>query len=259
MFWFKKLIGNLISPIYCGFGFLIIGLYLRRRQTHRTLSRISIGLGFLVPILAFNNGFADLLNRNLEHAHPAMPPTVGPNTPRPAYLAVLGGGQIENPAFAHVTQLVNASRSRLVEGVRLANLFPHAKLLMCGPQGSAHSKPHAAFLAESAQELGVSPSRIRQLSHGRDTYGEIQEIASVVGTSPVGIVTSAWHMPRAMAMAQQAGLNAIACPSDYRTGSPAPHFSYWFTFAPGAYETTERALREYLGLLWAHFRGQTGL
>ena len=256
MFWLKKLIGHLISPAYCGFGLLLIGLYLRWRSKHRTLSHIFIGLGILIPTLAFNNGLADRLNRTLEHAHPAIPSTRGPNTSPLAYLAVLGGGQVENPELAHITQLVNSSRARLVEGVRLANMFPNAKLLMCGPQGRAHSKPHAAFLAESAQELGVHSSRIRQLSSGRDTQGEIQEIASIVKSNPVGIVTSAWHMPRAMAMARQAGLNAVACPSDYRTGSPKPHISYWFTFSPSAYESTERALREYIGILWAKIRGQ---
>ena len=144
-----------------------------------------------------------------------------------------------------------------MESVRLARLYPDATLLMCGPQGDAHSKPHSAFLAESAAELGVRPDRIQQLSTGRDTQGEIQEIVALVGDEPVGIVTSAWHMPRAMAMARRAGINAIACPADYRTASPAPRLIDWVQFDLEAYQTTSRAILEYVGLLWASLRGQS--
>lgn len=227
------------------------------RGKSRKLSRSFIGVGILIPVLAFNSGVADLLNRQLEHAYPAMPIARDSDSPDLTYLAVLGGGHVENPQLSHLTQLVNPSRSRLVESVRLARLYPNTTLLMCGPQGAAHSKPHAAFLAESAAELGVRPERIRQLTTGRDTQGEIQEIVAFVGDAPVGIVTSAWHMPRAMAMAQHAGINAIACPADYRTAAPAPRLADWINFNPGTYETTTRSIREYVGRLWASLRGQS--
>ena len=222
VYWLKKLIGSFISPIRIGLGFLVIGLWIHWRGKRRKTSRTFIGIGILIPVLAFNSGVADLLNRQLEHTYPAIPVARNSDSSDIIYLAVLGGGHVENPQLAHLTQLVNASRSRVVESVRLARLYPDATLLMCGPQGDAHSKPHSAFLAESAAELGVRPDRIQQLSTGRDTQGEIQEIVALVGDEPVGIVTSAWHMPRAMAMARRAGINAIACPADYRTASPAP-------------------------------------
>lgn len=257
VFWLKKLIGSLLSPIYLGVGFLAIGVWMHSRSKSRNLSRAFISVGILIPVLAFNSGVADLLNRRLEHTYPARPVTRDENSPDLVYLAVLGGGHVENPQLSHLTQLVDSSRSRLVESVRLARLYPQATLLVCGPQGSAHSKPHAAFLAESAVELGISPDRIRQLSTGRDTQGEIQEIIALVGDVPVGIVTSAWHMPRAMAMARQAGINAIACPADYRTAAPEPNLTDWIKFYPSAYETTSRSIREYVGRLWATIRDQT--
>ncbi|MGY8716823.1 MAG: YdcF family protein, partial [Verrucomicrobiia bacterium] len=65
------------------------------------------------------------------------------------------------------------------------------------------------------------------------------------------------HMPRAMAMARRAGINAIACPADYRTASPAPRLIDWVQFDLEAYQTTSRAILEYVGLLWASLRGQS--
>ncbi|MBT5902707.1 MAG: DUF218 domain-containing protein [Opitutaceae bacterium] len=255
MFLFKKLVGHFISPVFFGIGLVILGLWLHWRGKSVKLSRTFLATGILIPLLAFNSGFADLLNRHLEYVHDAMPVQRNMAIPDLKFLVVLGGGHVENPQLSSLTQLVNPSRSRVVEGVRLARLYPEATLLVCGPQGTHHSRPHAAFLAESAIELGVSPDRIMQLSSGRDTRGEILEISSVVGGQSIGLVTSAWHMPRSMALAAEVGLNATACPADYRTQSPKSTFGSWFTFYPPAYETTSRALREYVGILWLNLRG----
>ena len=171
------------------------------------------------------------------------------------FLAVLGGGHVGNPQLSSLTQLVDSSRSRLVEAVRLARLYPDVQLLVCGPQGDHHSQPHAAFLAEAAIELGVDPDRMTQLSTGRDTRGEMQEIQTIVQKHPVGIVTSAWHTPRSMTLAREVGLNATACLADYGSGAAETSIGSWITFYPTAYETTTRALRKYVGILWMKIRG----
>ena len=137
VYWLKKLIGSFISPIRIGLGFLVIGLWIHWRGKRRKTSRTFIGIGILIPVLAFNSGVADLLNRQLEHTYPAIPVARNSDSSDIIYLAVLGGGHVENPQLAHLTQLVNASRSRVVESVRLARLYPDATLLMCGPQGDA--------------------------------------------------------------------------------------------------------------------------
>lgn len=240
--------------MYLGLGLLLIGLFLHWRKKSPKLSRGLISAGILIPLLAFNAGFADMLNRRLEFSHPAMPVQRNTAAPDLKFLAVLGGGHVENPELSTLTQLVDSSRSRLVEAVRLARLYPNAKLLVCGPQGTHHSRPHAAFLADSAIELGVDPNRILQLSTGRDTRGEMQELSSITKDQPVGVVTSAWHMPRSMTLAREANLNATACPADYRSGAVETHRGRWFTFYPLAYETSTRALREYVGILWVKIR-----
>lgn len=254
MFLLKKFIGHMISPMYLGMGLLLIGLFLQWRKKSLRLSCGLICAGFLVPLLAFNAGIADSLNRRLEYQHPAMPVKLNATSPNLKYLAVLGGGHVENPKLSALTQLVAPSRSRLVEAVRLSRLYPQAKLLMCGPQGDHHSQPHAAFLAESAIQLGVDPDRILKLSTGRDTRGEMVEISDLVADQPIGIITSAWHMPRSMTLAAEVNLNATACPADYRSGNSERDLGRWITFYPLAYETTTRALREYIGILWVKIR-----
>ena len=236
--------------MYFGMGLLLVGLFLHRRKNSPRLSRGLICAGFLLPLLAFNAGIADSLNRRLEFQYSAMPVKLNTASPDLKFLAVLGGGHVENPKLSSLTQLVDSSRSRLVEAVRLARLYPDAQLLVCGPQGDHHSQPHAAYLAEAAIELGVAPDRILQLSTGRDTRGEMLEISGIVTDQPIGIITSAWHMPRSMTLAAEENLNATACPADYRSGSADTHPGRWISFYPLAYETSTRALREYIGILW---------
>jgi uncharacterized SAM-binding protein YcdF (DUF218 family) len=254
VFWIKKTVGHLISPMYFGMGLLLIGLFLHTRKKFPKLSRGLICAGVLFPLLAFNAGISDLLNRRLEFQYPAMPVKLNAASPDLKFLAVLGGGHVENPELSSLTQLVDSSRSRLVEAVRLARLYPDAQLLVCGPLGDHHSRPHAAFLAESAIELGVEPNRILPLSTVRDTRGEMLEISGIVTDQPIGIITSAWHMPRSMTLAAEVNLNATACPADYRSGSAETHLGRWITFYPLAYETSTRALREYMGILWVRIR-----
>ena len=74
-----------------------------------------------------------------------------------------------------------------------------------------------------------------------------QAVSGVVGSSSFILVTSAYHMPRAMRLMQRAGLHPIAAPTGQRVGGPP---RAWFGLLPtsGGLESTERALHEYFGL-----------
>lgn len=59
--------------MYFGMGLLLIGLFLHTRKKFPKLSCGLICAGVLFPLLAFNAGISDLLNRRLEFQYPAMP------------------------------------------------------------------------------------------------------------------------------------------------------------------------------------------
>ncbi|MCU0792951.1 MAG: YdcF family protein [Opitutaceae bacterium] len=138
-----------------------------------------------------------------------------------------------------------------------ARALPDAWLVVCGPRiagqrEGARAPSHARVLADAAVELGFPRERIVEVDTPRDTAEEVAALALLAGADRVALVTSAWHLPRAMRLAEGAGLNALPCPADYLGGRDA-------AVQPIAYATwdaeslayTTRAWREYLGMAWA--------
>ncbi|NNE63161.1 MAG: YdcF family protein, partial [Gammaproteobacteria bacterium] len=68
----------------------------------------------------------------------------------------------------------------------------------------------------------------------------------------VFLVTQAWHMPRAVAIFEKAGLNVIPAPTAFKSGQPFKLSG--LLPAAGSLQTTRFALHEILGLLWYKIR-----
>ncbi len=250
MFWLKKLIGGLAAPLPVGMLLVAIGGYLVWKTQRQKLGRILLAIGIGIPLLASNRGFSEILISQLENQYPPQHATTDIR-----YIAILGGGHADNTNLPWTTQLYESSQARLVEGVRLQRQNPRSVLICLGPQGD-RSHSHAEVLAGAARELGVHPMNIEIESEVRDTFDEIQTIKRLAGNDSVALVTSAWHMPRAMGIAQKTGLNAIAAPTDYL--SPLEHTPaiYWLQFGAEGLGQSSRACREALGLIWTKLRGQ---
>lgn len=95
--------------------------------------------------------------------------------------------------------------------------------------------------------LGVDPSRIEKVG-GRITLEEMRELSKILPQDQrIGLVTSAWHLPRALRRAEAAGLELVPVPSDFLTGpkqhSILDHIPKW----EGLQHST-LAVHEYLGM-----------
>ena len=97
--------------------------------------------------------------------------------------------------------------------------------------------------------VGVT-ARLRLLEHQHSTPYEAPffsvSLPGVNKTRPCLLVTSASHMPRALATFEKLGWNVTAYPVDYRTGTETPWTQY--SLAKGA-SLWHMALHEHLGLL----------
>ena len=99
-----------------------------------------------------------------------------------------------------------------------------------------------------ATAINVEPASL-------NTYENIQFSKSLLDRNgaEVWLVTSALHMPRAMAVARKMGVPAVAYPCDFRA-EERPHWRLWLPSNAGP-AMLEEALHEWLGLLYYRLRG----
>jgi uncharacterized SAM-binding protein YcdF (DUF218 family) len=265
MFVLKKILGHLLMPLPLGLGLLTIGVLLVSLRS-RSVGWRFIALGWLVLLVSSNRGTSIALTSSLEGTFPPVPvaaPAEWPETLRNVnFVAILGSGHGDAAALPAGQRLSPSARARLLEGVRIANALPETWLVTTGPLGKssvgdrgarAGAAPsdiitHARALADAAVELGFPRERIVEIDHSRDTAEEISALRQLVGEERLALVTSAWHLPRAMRLAEGEGLDAFPCPADYLGSRDAVIArSAWVTWDVESLANTTRAWREYLG------------
>lgn len=287
MFVVKKLLGHLLMPLPLGLAFLTLGLVLVLRR-RRFCGWGALTLGWLVLVVGGNRGVSVALTSSLENTYAPVPPLVvvpeglaapedgaEPKGTTPsaadavaawpaelrdaAFVAVLGGGHGEARSLSAGQRLSASARARLAEGLRIALVLPDTWLVVSGPDngrsaapGEAPPQTHARVLADAAVELGFPRERIVEIDTARDTAEEVAALRRLAGPERVALVTSAWHLPRAVRLARDESLEVFPCPADYLVGADARIEPLaWLTWDGESLINTTRAWREYLGRAWA--------
>ena len=168
--------------------------------------------------------------------------------PAPRYVSVLGSGYVPCDDVPVTAALDRDGLARIVEGVRLLRRWPEATLIVSGGAPQGHIKPAQGYEL-MARDLGVDSARIIVLDHATNTTGEAAEIAAVVKHDRFVLVTSAYHMPRAMREMQRNGLQPIPAPTAHRYDFTAEFGIKTFVPSADSLRRSEYALHEYLGLL----------
>ena len=148
------------------------------------------------------------------------------NPPPPTGFIVLGGAEDRLVGTARQALALNEAGERLVEAAMLARRFPEAKIAFSG--GNAGILYKTGTEAEGAESLltalGVPDDRLILEDESRDTYENAQFLKEKLtrdGELGPGkrwlLITSAYHMPRAIGAFRQAGFEVEAWPVDYRT------------------------------------------
>jgi len=274
MFLLKKILSPFFMPVSVVFTLALVGLFClyftRRQRTGKVLVTVAFGL---MGMLSYDQ-VSNLLARPLEQEYPPImniEPVQGVK-----WIVVLGGGSEVDPRLPSSTYLSDASLCRLLEAVSIHKRIPGSKLILSGGSGWENQrsavrdqrskgkgqdpKKVAEVMADVAREWGVRPEDMVVETQSRDTEDHAVFVKEIVGKGPFIMVTSASHMPRAMALFRAQGMEPIPAPTDYmvrkREGGLRPGD---FFPSAGALEKAERAVHEYLGLLWATMRGKTGI
>lgn len=255
MFIAAKLLAFATQPLAWVLLLLSLGLLAQYRWRRAGLRLIWAALGVLV--LQGWGVVPDALLRRLEARYPAV--TGLPDAQRYAGVVVLGGALEPSPIWqAHGQPALNDAAERMTGALPLLQRHPQLQLLFTGGQGELFGQGLSE--AERARifytDMGVAPQRLLFEGASRTTYENALLSAQLPGvdkTRPWLLLTSAWHMPRAMATFEKAGWNVTAYPVDFRTGGETPWTGYSLAGSAGAWHL---ALHEYLGLLAYQLAGR---
>jgi uncharacterized SAM-binding protein YcdF (DUF218 family) len=162
---------------------------------------------------------------------------------------VLAGSEQTALIAAHSDPQIGAGGDRLTTFLMLAARFPQARLVHSG-------SPKEAQIARTlVLGTGVAPERIRFDTDARNTCDSAHTVRALMG--PQGterwlLVTSAFHMPRAIACFRAAGWDVIAYPTDFRRG-----LSSWSPNMVSNLDDLDLATHEWIGLVYYRLRGRT--
>lgn len=240
----REVLDLAVDPLLWGVVLLLVagGALLRRARGWGLL--VLCG-GLLLGALGSGPGARSLLVP-LESRFSALlsPPGQGVT-----WIVVLAGGEGWAPGRPITSDLSTSSAARLLEAVRVWRMLGEApKILFVGGVGQPGRPAEAPLVAQAALALGVPPEAVDWEAASRNTHENALAIRDRLGPNRFILVTSAFHMPRAVAACRAVGLTPIPAPCGHR----APGILTPYDFVPASEYLWDSALaiREYLALLY---------
>jgi uncharacterized SAM-binding protein YcdF (DUF218 family) len=179
----------------------------------------------------------------------------------PDGIVVLGGAISPEISLARGAVALNQAAERITVTAELARRFPEARIVFSGGSNALmfDAPVEAAVAVKELEALGIAHERITAEEQSRNTI-ENAVFARLIANPKPGerwlLVTSAFHMPRAIAAFRAAGFAVEAYPVDWRTRGPIDAVTPFASFTDGLMQT-DAAMHEWIGLLAYRLGGQT--
>ncbi len=198
-----------------------------------------------------------LLILPLEDRFPPWDATHG----APDGIIMLGGGLDPDVSSARGQPALGDAAERITVIPDLARRYPQARIVLSGGNASVlgSNLSEARFTVPLLESLGVSPERVLVEDRSRNT-AENAEFSKAVAKPKPGerwlLVTSAFHMPRAIGCFRKAGFPVEAYPVDWHTRGRGDLVSGINNIGGGLY-STDFATHEWVGLVAYWLTGRT--
>ena len=217
----------------------VLAAVLWRRPIGRKLAGVTVVLFLLFGLAPLGNLLLNPLERRFE-----IPASIADVD---GIIVLSGSEQVRLSEIYSQPQLSEAG-DRLTTFLMLAAAHPEARLVHTG-----------AFQSHIARTLilsvGVAPSRVVFEDRARNTCESAPAARDLIAPGPGErwlLVTSAVHMPRAVACFRAIDWDVIPYPTDFRTGATP-----WSYDLLGNLAALDIAAHEWLGLLYYRLRGYT--
>ena len=235
---------------------LLLEAYRGRRTTARLRLAIWLSLSGAGLLYALSTDVAaGTLLRPLENRHSFAAEAVNVD-----FIVVLGGGVEVQPGPDGAREVPSrGSLARLNRALELARELTVPVVLAGGRgPGAGQGSPEAAIGAAYLQRMGLPAERLLRESDSQTTWENARNVVAALAPRRLLLVTSAYHMPRAVLAFRSAGVTEVlTAPGDYRAQPGAGTWLDWLPNGSALHDSTT-ALREYVGLGWYQFRAWIG-
>ena len=245
LFLAKKVITFFIEPLGLILTLTTIGLYFFYKSSY-TKAKLFLSFSLLLLLFLSYPPVGNLLIQQLESQYSKY----DYKDDNIAYIHVLGSGHNENNKWPLSSQINSASLKRTIEGITIYKKLnnPDIKLIFTGYSGFRNTIPNAEINASIARIAGINNQNIIINGEPKVTKEEVDFTKSILGDNSFILVTSASHMPRAVKLFNDVGLNPITAPTDFHGNDfsllTAPNIS--------SFEKSSIAIHEYLGIIWSY-------
>lgn len=168
-------------------------------------------------------------------------------------IVVLGGGirpaippWLPDPDLGSAVDRVWLGAQLYRKGVAPKVIVSGGKIM--ADHGGVPAKTEAEAMKRLLMDLGVPEEAIVSEARSVNTRDNIAFVRAIMQDKPIALITSAYHMPRALRLAVRGKLNAVAFPTDWH--APWQARPYWENWLPTneAQSTSALAIWEYLAL-----------
>lgn len=253
-FYLSKAFWFFIQPLNLSIFLLAVG-FVALLLGWRRLARLGVGTALLILALATWTSLGAAMLSPLEDrfARPAAPERVDG-------IVVLGGGFEGAINLARGGYELNSGGDRFVETAVLARRHPEARVVVSGGSGAMmlDGEGDADTAPRLLEALGVARERLVLENRSRNTDENARFTREMVQPKPGEtwlLVTSAFHMPRSMALFRKADFPVLPWPVDYRT-SGREGIGVMRDNPVDSIQTTTLAVREWIGLVAYYLSGR---
>lgn len=252
----SKILGFFAIPsnfvILTGIG----GACLVGSRFRRAGMRLMIGSLIILAVMGLSP-VGNVLIIPLENRFPSWEAARG----EPDGIVVLGGAISPDVSAARGAAALTEAAERMTAAVELARRYPAARIVFSGGSGELISSgaTEAAAARRLWESLGIAPGRITLEDQSRNTVENAVFSKDMVKPKPEErwlLVTSGYHMPRAIGVFRKAGFLVEPYPVDWRTGGPQDLLRTFPTLGDGL-RRTDTAMREWVGLAIYWITGRT--
>lgn len=251
----SKILPVFVMPLSVVIMLVVLALLFLRYNRRRTAGAL-LALGLVILLAASTPFVAGMLYRGIESRYPPVPLE---DIPRGGCVIVLGGA-VGAPLPPRVTHEFNEAIDRVYMTSRLYRAGKAPIVIVTGGnQPWSESKiAEADLIRDVLMEWGVPGEAIFLEGSSRNTRENALYTKNIINAtncqSPL-LVTSAAHMPRAVAAFNSVGIAVTPVSTDVRVTRQSVPSIMDFIPSAGALAMTTEAIREWIGQLVYSWNG----